>query len=144
MPERNSMVDCSAARATSASRTWRRASNGRMALSIQGSEGGSETLFGFGEDKINMNFDAAPKLLECTVGGLLQERARFADASLEFQEDFLGRHLLLFHQTDEMAIGDTSSESFKFFGGAAHGLLDGGEVRRMNFADSTFGKVSCF
>jgi hypothetical protein len=116
MPERNSMVDCSAARAT---------------------------VFGFGEHEINMNFDAALKLLEGAVGGLVQERARFAGAGLEFKDDFLGHDLFLFHQTDKLAIGDTSSERFKFFGGTAHGLLDGREIQR-SIAGSTFGKASCF
>ena len=115
---------------------------GCAALRIQGSEGGSETLFGFGEDKINMNFDAAAKFLDAVAGSLLQERASFAGAGLKFQGDFLGHHLLMFRQTDELPIGYTSGEIFKFFGSAVHGLLEGGEILRSNFGRTRNGRSS--
>jgi len=71
--------------------------HGGAAFGIEGSEGRSDALFGFGEDEINLNFGAASKLLKGAVGSLLQENARFAGAGLEFQGDFLGHGLLLVH-----------------------------------------------
>ena len=118
--------------------------NGGAAFGIERSEGGRGTLYGIGEDEINMNFDATPKLLEGAGGGLLQERVRFAGAGLEFQGDFLGDGLLLLHQTDELTVGDTSGGSFKFFRGVAHGLFDGGKILWPNFAGGAIDKVSDF
>src|SRR6266446_774701 len=46
--------------------------NGGAAFGIERSEGGRGTLYGIGEDEINMNFDATPKLFEGAVGGLLR------------------------------------------------------------------------
>ena len=48
---------------------------------------------------------------------------------LEFQGDFLGQHLLLFRQTDQLAIGDASREIFEFIGSADYRLLDGGKIQ---------------
>jgi hypothetical protein len=118
--------------------------NGGAAFGIERSEGGRGTLYGIGEDEINMNFDATPKLLEGAGGGLLQERVRFAGAGLEFQGDFLGHGLLLLHQTNELTVGDTSGGIFKFFRGLAHGLFDGGKILRTNFAGGAIDKASDF
>jgi len=118
--------------------------NGGAAIGVERSEGGSGTLYGIGEDEVNMNFDATPKLLEGAGGGLLQERVRFADAGLEFQGDFLGHGLLLLHQTDELTVRDTSGGSFKFFRGVAHGLFDGGKILRPKFAGGAVDKASDF
>jgi len=118
--------------------------NGGAAFGIERSEGGRGALYGISEDEINMNFDATPKLLEGAVGGLLQERVRFAGAGLEFQGDFLGHGLLLLHQTNELTVRDTSGGIFKFFRGLAHGLFDGGKILRPNFAGSAIDKAPDF
>src|SRR5258707_14573308 len=83
--------------------------NGGAAFGIERSEGGRGTLYGIGEDEINMNFAAKAKLLEGAVGGLLQERVRLAGGGLQFPGNLLGPRLLLLPPTKGLTVGGTSS-----------------------------------
>src|SRR5208282_1531862 len=68
----------------------------------------------------------------------------FAGACFEFQRSFLGNNLLLFHQTNQMAIGNARCGGFELAGGVTNGLFDSGEVLRGNSTGSLFSKAAGF
>ena len=113
-------------------------------LRIQRGERRTGALGGFGEDVVGLRFDAATEIIDGAVGGFLQERASFTGAGFEFQRDFLRDHLLLFHQANELAVGNTGGDRFEFLGGMTDGLLDGSKIQRAKLARGAFGKLASF
>ena len=102
--------------------------HGRTAFGIQRSERRTDAIGGFGLNLVDLRLHAPAKIVEGAVGSLLQQRARFAGTGFEFQGSFLSNNLLLFHQADQLTVGDTRGDGFKFSFGVANGLFNRSKI----------------